>query len=225
MASIAGLLLAAGESTRMGEPKALLPWQGKTLVEHQVAALTSAGLSQIVTVLGHQSERLEALLRGWAGVRCIYNPDYQQGKTTSIMAGLRALCQSWDGSPSATHETGPGTSQEEAILLLNVDQPRSADTIRRIMELHFRKSRGGFPVESCLITIPTYQGKGGHPIILSTSLMSELVEISEQTLGLKAVVLKHEGETQRVEIDSPEILLDLNTPKDYQMALEMFSTG
>ena len=120
---------------------------------------------------------------------------------------------------------------EEAILVLNVDQPRSAGTIRQVMELHLTPLYpplpkvdlgGSLPGRTCLITIPTYRGKGGHPIILSTSLMAELMDISEDSLGLKAVVREHEGETQRVEIDSPEILLDLNTPKDYQKALEMF---
>ena len=232
MASIAVLLLAAGESTRMGELKALLQWQDKTLIEHQVTALASAGVSRTIVVLGHQSERLESLLKDRAGVYYVYNPDYRQGKTTSIKAGLRAL-----KSPPVPPLTKGGkgkvgsTPPEEAILVLNVDQPRSASTIRQVMELHLtplypplpRGDLGGSsPGRTFLITIPTYRGKGGHPVILSTSLMAELMDISEDALGLKAVVRKHEGETQRVEIDSPEILLDLNTPQDYHKALEMF---
>ena len=103
MASIAVLLLAAGESTRMGELKALLQWQGKTLIEHQVAALASAGVSRTIVVLGHQSERLESLLKDRAGIYYVYNPDYRQGKTTSIKAGLRALKSS---SYSSTYQGG-----------------------------------------------------------------------------------------------------------------------
>ena len=214
MACIAALLLAAGESSRMGELKALLPWQGKTLLERQVAALESAGVSRTIVVLGHQSEKLEPPLSNRAGVLCVYNPDYRQGKTTSIKAGLRGLRQSQDCST--------GAFQEDAILVLNVDQPRSSDIIRRIMELHLQTGTSG---RTCLITIPTYRGKGGHPMVLSTSLIDELLNISEDTLGIKAIVRRHEEETQRVEMDSPELLLDLNTPQDYQKALEMFVSG
>lgn len=216
MARIAALLLAAGESTRMGRLKALLPWQGKTLLERQLTALLSAGVSRTVVVLGHQSEKLEPLIKDVALVQSVYNPDYRQGKITSIKAGLRALQQVW--------ESDPGAPREEAVLVLNADQPRSADTIRRLLELHLRPDVG-LVEQPLLITIPTYHGKGGHPIILSTSLMPELMGISEDTLGLKDVVRRHSSKAQRVEIDAPEVLLDLNTPEDYHKALEILGPG
>ena len=216
MATIAALLLAAGESTRMGELKALLPWQGATLIEHQVTALASAGVSYIIVVLGHQSDRLGTLLRDRPEVRCAYNPDYRQGKTTSIKAGIRALRSAQD---SAFDPSGKGS-----ILVLNVDQPRSAGVIHRVIELHARPGESSPPDQASLITVPTHRGKGGHPVILSMSLADELMEIFEDTLGLKAVMRRHEGETQRVEMDSPEVLLDLNTPQDYREALGMSAT-
>ena len=221
MASIAAILLAAGESTRMGEPKPLLPWRGQTLLEHQVAALASAGASRTVVVLGHESGKLESLLKDRAGVQWVYNRDYREGKTTSIKVGLRALRQPRDGSPSATLGTCSGILTEEAILLLNVDQPRSAGILRQVMGLHRSGGTAGSQGRRRLITVPTYRGKGGHPIIVSTSLMAELEQISEVTQGLKAVIRRHKADTQRVDIDSPEILLDLNTRQDYQKALDM----
>lgn len=202
MPKVAGLLLAAGESTRMEAPKALLQWHGTTLLEHQVATLTSADISPIIVVLGHLSEKLEPLVKKHPGVTCVYNPDFAQGKTTSIKAGLRAL----QAAPSP---------QPEWILLLNVDQPRSPDTIRQVIELHH-----GSPQEH-LITVPTHGGKGGHPVIFSASLIEELMEISEENAGLKAVVRCHASETVRVEMGNPEVLLDLNTPEDYRKALEL----
>ena len=211
MASTAALLLAAGESTRMGELKALLPWRGSTLLEQQVSSLASAGVSRTVVVLGYQPEKLESLLKGRPSIVCVHNPDYHRGKTTSIKAGLRALRQSEDGRPGFP---------EEAVLVLNVDQPRSADTVRRIIELHHGAGNRGSSDQACLITVPAYHGKGGHPIVLSASLVEELMEISEETLGLKALMRRHIGEVRRVEIDSPEILLDLNTPQDYRKALQ-----
>ncbi|MEE3141857.1 MAG: nucleotidyltransferase family protein [Chloroflexota bacterium] len=196
MADVVAILLAAGESRRMGQLKALLPWQGVSLIKHQVASLRAGGVDQVVVVLGHRSEELKSELGDTAGVSWQLNPDYLQGKTTSIKAGLNAL----------------GTDQPQALLLLNVDQPRSAGVIRFLLEGHL--SQGS------LITIPTHNGKGGHPIILSPTLLDELRRIDEESFGIKAVVQRHLEGTLRVEMDSPEVLWDLNTPEEYQRVLE-----
>ena len=195
MGGIAALLLAAGESSRMGELKALLPWQGRTLLEHQLQVLLDSGASQVIVVLGHQADRLEPLIKNTPGVKCVLNRDYRQGKTTSIKAGLKAL-----------------ETPVDSILILAVDQPRSAATVRIILEKH-QKSRAAF-------TVPTYKGKGGHPTVFSGELLPELEDISEATQGLKTVVRRHARDVQRVELDTEEVLLDLNTPEEYQKALE-----
>ena len=196
MAAVIAILLAAGESRRMGQLKALLPWQGTSLLKHQVASLRAGGVDRVVVVLGHRSDELKAELAEIEGVSWQLNPDYLQGKTTSIKAGLSTL----------------GKEQLDAILILNVDQPRSADVIRSLLKEHL--SQGS------LITIPTYNGRGGHPIILSRSLLDELREIDEETYGIKAVVQRHRDATRRVEKDTPEVLWDLNTPEEYQRVLE-----
>jgi molybdenum cofactor cytidylyltransferase len=219
MSGTAALLLAAGESRRMGRMKALLPWppkggSGGTLLAHQITALKAAGVDRVVVVLGHQADLLRAavepLLRGGvrrgpgyagsrgrpSGVSCAVNPHYMQGKTTSIKAGLAVL----------------GPEVPDLLLILNVDQPRSADTLRRLLEQH---RRGG-----CLITVPTYQGKGGHPLVLDGSLFDELREIDEASEGLRAVVRRHQDSLQRVELEAPEVLWDLNTPEQYQAAAQ-----
>ncbi len=189
------MLLAAGESRRMGRPKALLPWRGTTLLAHQLDALLAGGADRVVVVLGHRPEDLQPVVQERSGVTGVINPAYAQGKTTSIKAGLSAL-----GSPE------PGT-----ILLLNVDQPRSPDTIRQLLRHHV-ESKG-------LITIPTYGGKGGHPIAVDSALLPELQGISEETLGIKSVVRAHQDATFRVEMAIAEVLLDLNTPEEYEEAL------
>ncbi|MBM3943000.1 MAG: nucleotidyltransferase family protein [SAR202 cluster bacterium] len=201
MATTAALLLAAGESRRMGRLKALLPWQGATLVAHQIAALKSAGVDKVVLVLGYQADLLRAavepMLRGSAPVvTCTVNHQYQQGKTTSIRAGLAAM----------------GNTPCDTLLILNVDQPRSAEVLRRLLEAH--RHGGG------LITIPTHQGKGGHPIILDGSLRQELAEIDEATQGLRAMVKRHQDSLQKVEMAEAEVLWDLNTPEQYQAAVQ-----
>ena len=190
------ILLAAGESSRMGRLKALLPWQGSTLLEHQAAALLEAGADRVVVVLGHRATELEAILKGKDRVSSTVNPDYLQGKTTSLKTGLRA---------AAEYEPG-------VILILNVDQPRKPETIRQVLQHHL--------AGKSLITIPTFNGKGGHPIAIAEGLLPEVALIEEESQGLKAVTRRHENSTARVELGTSEVLLDLNTPEDYEMALD-----
>ena len=189
------ILLAAGESTRMGRLKALLPWHGQTLLEHQVSCLLNGGAERVVVVLGHRADELRPLLEGKEGVDWTLNHDYRQGKTTSIKAGLSAL------APNAV----------EDILLLNVDQPRTAADVACILSAHRAR---GYPV-----TVPEYRGKGGHPIVLSAALLPELREIGEESQGIKAVVRRRPESVNRVPLENPEIVLDLNTPEQYRAAI------
>ena len=196
MPGVWAVLLAAGESSRMGQLKALLDWRGKTLLDHQVDALLEGGADRVVVVLGHRADDLRPLLEDKDGVSWTHNPDYLRGKTTSIKAGLAAL---------------DATAVEE-ILLLNVDQPRSAADVARILAAH--------RASGCSITVPEYRGKGGHPIVLSSALLPELLVIDEESQGIKAVVRRRPQAVQRVSLDNPEILLDLNTPEQYAAAVE-----
>ena len=198
------ILLAAGVSRRMGTLKALLDWRGRFLIIHQIVALREAGADEVVVVLGHRADELQARIGvnsdvyALGNVRCVVNPDYAQGKTTSIKTGLRSIS-------AADYSAGP-------ILFLNVDQPRSAATVGRILQAH-RNGNGA------LITIPTCNGKGGHPIAVSRALYGELLDITETTQGMRAVTERHKAATQRVELGAPELLWDVNTPEQYQAAL------
>ena len=186
----------------MGTLKALLDWQGRALIIHQIVALREAGADEVVVVLGHRADELQARIGvnndvyAAGNVRCVLNPDYAAGKTTSIKTGLRNI---------SAADAGP-------ILFLNVDQPRSADTVGKVLQAH----RDG---DGALITIPTCHGKGGHPIAVSRALYGELLEIAEATHGMRAVTERHLGQTQRVELGAPELLWDVNTPGEYQAAL------
>jgi len=96
--------------------------------------------------------------------------------------------------------------------MLNVDQPRSAESVRLLLEAHWSGS--------ALLTIPTFKGKGGHPIIIDASLIEEILLINEDTQGMKEVMQRHTDQTRRVEVAAPEVLWDLNTREQYQAALE-----
>ena len=196
MPGVWAILLAAGESSRMGRLKALLPWQGSTLIETQLHSLLDGGVEHVIVVLGHDADRLKPIVEAVAGASWVVNPDYLQGKTTSLKTGVSSL----DGQ------------QATDVLLLNVDQPRTSEIVSTLIARH-----GTSP---SLITIPTHGGKGGHPILLSAELIPGMAAIEEETKGLLAVVRRHADATERFEMDDPSVLWDLNTPEQYEEALK-----
>lgn len=198
MAQFSALLIAAGGSTRLGQPKPLLPWQGMSLMQYQVRALAEAGVAEIVVVLGDRARDVAPFVRGARNIKTIINPLYQQGKTTSIKAGLR--------------EIGRGM---EGLLLLAVDQPRPPHILARLVQEHLERKAP--------ITQPVYEGKLGHPLLFAIKLMPELLAITEETLGVRDVVERHRRQVHEVPVDSPVVLLDINTEEDYRRAQQLFS--
>lgn len=199
MPGVSAILTAAGESTRMGRPKPLLPWCGTTLVEYQVSSLVRAGVSEVIAVLGHQAEAVAPYVRG-PNVRHVVNPDYRKGKSTSVKAGLKAIYRDAD-----------------AILLLAVDQPRPSLIISQVIQSHLESG--------ALITSPRRQGRGGHPVIFSGALRAEMERISEESEGLRAVFRAHDSQVNAVQIDDPRIRLDLNTYGEYERAKISYDCG
>jgi len=189
---IAALLLAAGESRRMGRPKALLPWEGRSLLEYELAQVAASRIDEVVVVLGHRAGELLPLCRG-PKVRVVVNPHYRQGPSTSLRAGVAAL------------PAGVG-----AIVVLRVDQPRPQSLLDALLEAHL--------TQGSLITIPTYEGRRGHPPIFAPSLLPELAAVREEGQGLREVLRRHAQEVQEVAVDSPFVLLDINRPEDYERA-------
>ncbi len=192
MPNVSAILTAAGESSRMGRPKALLPWRGTTLVEYQASSLLEGSASEVVVVVGHEHEAVAPHVAG-AGVRYVINPHYALGKTTSIKAGLREL--------------GP---EVDDIMLLAVDQPRPPEIVAKVVDSHVGAG--------ALVTSPRYRGRGGHPLIFSATLREELAAITEEGQGVRAVFRAHAAEVNEVHIDDPVVRLDLNTPEDYRRA-------
>ena len=196
MGSVGAILLAAGLGQRMGRPKPLLPWRGVPLITYQVRTLRRAGLRPIAVVLGHRAAEISPHVDNEYGVTPLINPFYKKGKTTSLKTGLRAL------NPNDT----------DSVLILNVDQPRTQETIETIIDYHSR--------HSALITMPTFKGKRGHPVVVSLKLIRDLMAVSEARQGLKGVMRKYHSQISQIELETDEILLDLNTPKYYQSALQ-----
>lgn len=192
----AAILLAAGESTRMGRPKALLPWAGSTLIEYQVAELAAAGVHEIVIVLGHEAEAVRPSVPDRA--RVVVNEAYREGRASSLRAGASALRDAAD-----------------PIVLLNIDQPRPRHVIAELLAAHLA---GDAP-----ITMPVHDGRHGHPVVLSGALLPELRAATEGAAGLRGVIAQHADEARDVPIADPIVLLDINTPEEYEAALARFA--
>ncbi|MYC08109.1 MAG: nucleotidyltransferase family protein [Chloroflexi bacterium] len=199
MPGVSAILTAAGESRRMGRPKPLLAWRGTTLVEHQISALFDGGAAEVVVVVGHEADAVAAQV-AHTGARCVPNPDYLQGKTTSIKSGLSAI-----------------SADADAIMLLAVDQPRTASIVSAVVRAHI--------AGDALITSPRYEGHGGHPLIFAASLRGELSRITEERQGIREVFQAHRNSVQEYALDDPMIRLDLNTPEAYEAALRRYGGG
>lgn len=194
----AAILLAAGESTRMGRPKPLLPWGDITLIEYQVRELAAAGVDDVVVVLGHLADEVRPRVPPEA--RLVVNEAYRRGRASSLRAGAAAL----------SHDADP-------ILVLSVDQPRPRDMLRSLLLAH---REGG-----AMITLPVARGRHGHPPVLSGSLLAGLQNASEEAQGLRGVVGAHQEATREADLSLPVVLLDINTPAEYRQALARFGTA
>ena len=189
---ITAILTAAGLSSRMGRPKPLLPWRGAALIEYQVSALLEGGADEVIAVLGYKAAEVAPRAQR-AGARCVVNDRYEEGRTSSIKAGLAAA------SPDTEH-----------VILLGVDQPRSPSVIARVVQAHVSAD--------ARLTSPRHEGRGGHPLMFSARLLPELRLISERRQGLREVFERHRAEINPVHFDDPAIRLDLNTPEAYREA-------
>lgn len=187
---ISSIVLAAGLSTRMGEPKALLDWGGEPLLSYQVHQLKEAGCDEVIVVLGYRSDEIQRAIRRLP-CRIMLNARYQLGRAWSLRLGARAV-----------------TRDAESIVVLNVDQPRPAALIRQLVAAH---------QQSFAATRPEYDGHGGHPVIVSGWLRNEMLQATDEDQGLRGILARHSDSIQRVPAGA-ECLVDLNTREDYQEA-------
>ena len=197
---VVAVLLAAGESERMGTSKALLSWRGNTLLSHQLNEIQKSRISECVVVLGRDSGRLSPMVRRplhptWKA-RAIYNPRYTEGKSTSIRAGLTSLFTRPDG-----------------VLVAAVDQPLDHRLLDVLLERGEEEWERADPLRRTIL-VPVFRGKRGHPSLFSGSLMGELMGVSEEKQGLRAVVRRTTERVLEIPWESSDVLLNLNVPAD-----------
>jgi molybdenum cofactor cytidylyltransferase len=200
------LLLAAGASERMGRSKPLLPWGERPLVAHQVAEIQRSRLAECVVVLGREAQAVEpwvrpGILPGWKA-HAIVNPRPEEGRSSSIRTGLRAL-----GAPP------------DAILIASVDQPLKSDLIDALLACAEKEWTQAAPAARRTIVVPVFQGRRGHPPLFHGAMFGELLGVSEAGAGLRQVVRRIPERVLEMPWHRDDILLNLNTPLDLMSPL------
>jgi molybdenum cofactor cytidylyltransferase len=190
---ISAILLAAGQSRRMGDFKQLLPFQGKTFVECCVDHLLATNVDEVVVVTGHRQAEVRQALAN-RHIKFAFNADYHMGMSSSIKCGIQSL----DKTTSA-------------IVIALADQPQIHSSI-------ICKVIAAYQTEHPLIVVPVFANRRGHPIILDMKLREEIMAI-DPAQGLRQVVLAHKAQTLYVDMASDSILLDFDYPQDYQKFL------
>lgn len=188
--AIGAVILAAGQSRRMGRNKMLLPYGTATVLETVVTEVTACpAVSDVVVVTGYEPDRITALL-GPYPVRCVFNPAYARAEMlVSLQAGVRALA-----------------SDVQAALIIPGDHPRlQRDIVQQVIAAR----------EPGAIVIPSYQMKRGHPILLDRMWWAELLALPE-TASLRDFIRAHEDHIRYVVVDTDSVLQDLDTPEEYQ---------
>lgn len=190
---VGAIILAAGASTRMGQPKQLLPVAGQPMVRRVTAAVCSVGLQQVIVVLGAKAGAVAAALQGLP-VEMVTNPSWQEGLSTSIRAGLGAL-----------------RPEIDAALLVLADQPDLGPELLQALLDRYRAAGG-------LIVAPFYKGQRGNPVLFGRALFNELGRV-EGDRGGRMLIAHHEAHLVRVDVDDPAVVADIDTLEDYEASI------
>lgn len=196
------ILLAAGASRRMGEPKPLLRWGDTTLLSWEIAELMRSQVDDIVIVLGADAEAVRRTL-GEGARLVVFNQRWPQGRAGSLARGATALLEAGRATP-------------DAVVVMNVDQPTRADIVDRLLDA---LRRGGAEIVQ-----PSYRGKAGHPVVMRGALLTELAQVADASLGLRGVLDAHPPLLVEMD-DEPVVRLDLDTPDTLEEARRLLEAG
>lgn len=196
MDKIWAIILAAGESKRMGSPKMLLPFGGKTMLETVIDNVKGSCVDQILVVLGAEKTRITALIEKLP-VKYCYNYNYKEGMLSSVKCGFRNI------------------GECRAVLVYQGDQPLiSAEVTDRMIDVYRSSDKG--------ILIPVYRKKRGHPLLVDARYKDEIEGI-DPAIGLRALAEKHPEDILEVETDEPGILRDFDTYEEYKREINQKS--
>jgi len=186
---VSAIILAAGESKRMGEPKLLLRFGSSTILEQTIDNLLNSRVAEVIVVLGHRAKEMMSLIAD-RPVAIAVNSDYHKGMSTSIAAGLSLI-----------------NDKSQGIMLALADQPLvDSQTIDRLMEAFGSHDKG--------ITIPVNKGRRGHPVIFAIRYRSELLRLTGD-IGGREIINRYPDDTLEVAVSCEGICVDIDTADCY----------
>jgi molybdenum cofactor cytidylyltransferase len=191
-----GIILAAGESKRMGFPKMLLTFNGVTMIENVILNVRKSQVQNIMVVLGANRDLLSEVIAKLP-VKYCYNDNYKEGMLSSVKCGINSI-----------------PADAEALLVFQGDQPMiTPDVINRVIEAYSASGKG--------IVIPVNNKKRGHPLLLDKKYRSEIGKLDAGE-GLRSLAYKFSEDVHEVETGDPGILLDFDTIDDYKKNINQF---
>ena len=191
---ISGIILAAGLSTRMGEPKQLLPFGDSTIIETVIGNLLESKLSEVIVVVGHEAEKVQAHIQH-KPVKIVFNPDYHEGMLTSAQCGVEAISASAD-----------------AFAMTLVDLPLiTPDLVNLVIDTYVQTAGG--------IAVPSYNYRRGHPVIFNRHYAADILALDGDSGGVRSHFQKYADDIHYVTVDTDRVLTDIDYREDYEEAL------
>jgi molybdenum cofactor cytidylyltransferase len=190
---LAAIVPAAGISARMGQNKLLLTFQGKPLIAHAVDTLLASAVDEVVVVVGHEADKVRENLGG-KKVIFVENPDYREGLSTSVRAGIGAV---------AAHAS--------AIMIYLADQPLLAPEDVNSLIRAFAEARK----LNKSIVVPFFRGRRGNPVILDSAYKEAILDIAGDT-GCRRVIKRNPDQVFVVEMETDHVVRDVDTIEDYE---------
>jgi len=189
---ICAIILAAGESKRIGTPKQLLPFGESTVIETVIKQISQAKVDHIVVVLGHAGEQIAAKLASLP-VEITINPHYRKGMLSSIQWGLKTI---------------ENRKRYKAALIALADQPAIPTQVFDQLIYEFHQGGKG-------IVLPVYQGRRGHPVLIDLKYRREIMELKD-AIGLRGLLQTHPEDVLEVSVNTDSILRDIDDLQAYQ---------
>jgi len=183
------VILAAGMSTRFPGNKLLYSVRGKPLITYTIESALDSNADEVVVVLGNRAEEIAKVIAKY-DIILIFNPEYDKGMSYSVKRGVRAVYK-W----------------AEAVIIHPADVAFVPPRVFNQVINEYRKT--SYP-----IVVASYKGERGHPILFSRHLFDEILSISEESFGLKAVTRKYKEKTLVVETGVKEVTVDIDTIDD-----------
>ena len=200
---ISAVILAAGESRRMGKQnKLLLPIGGEALLVKLVASVCASDVGQVLVVIGHEAEKIRRELNEFP-LNFVYNPNFSEGMTTSIKYGVKVVSHECDG-----------------LLICLGDMPFiNTSEINKLIHAYAKNRIKG----EGLIVVPVFKRQRGNPVLFSIEFKNDILEHKIES-GFKEVIMKNSDSVMEIEMDDEKMLLDVDTMEDYQSVSDLFVT-